>query len=137
MTSRPPSTGTLQARPLYRLLIVALERQISGSVVLESADGRKSAVLLRAGRVVKIKTAERVLPLGSLCVQLGFVDDAALQEVLASPRDGLLGETLVERGLMGAAQLKEALEQQLLGQVAYGVTPGPCATRRSPAAAAS
>jgi curved DNA-binding protein CbpA len=119
MQSSPPLTGTLQAKPLYRLLIGLLERRVSGSLVLETPEGKKSALLLQDGKVVKIKPADRVSALGSVCIQLGYFKEPALQEVLAAPRSGLLGEALVAAGVLTADHLSAALEHQLLSHVSW------------------
>ncbi|HEX2735665.1 MAG TPA: DnaJ domain-containing protein [Polyangiaceae bacterium] len=108
----PSTTGTLQASPLYRLLISTLERRLSGSFVFEAQDGSKSALLVREGAATKIKLARAVVPLGALCVEKGFFTQTQLDSALPRPRKGHFGESLVELGLLHVQQLEEALSEQ-------------------------
>jgi type IV pilus assembly protein PilB len=80
------------------------------------------ALLVRTGalREEQVKHAERIQarlkpprPLLSVLKQLGYVDDTAIDEAIASsPADLRLGEALVAKGLITAEELSRVLAQQ-------------------------
>ncbi len=119
MNSKTPTAGTLEARPLYQLLLVALERKLSGTLVLESKDGAKNALTLVDGNVCKVKVASEVAKIGTVCIGAGLVTKGQLEKVLAASGPGLLGEALVQSGLIDAQQLQRVLEDQVLQQMEW------------------
>ena len=64
-SSTPTATGVLASRPLPELLIFVLERHLTGTLVLDDPDGRKTALYMADGSVSKIKTGEAIWRLGS------------------------------------------------------------------------
>ncbi len=117
MNSRNPTAGTLEARPLYQVLIAALDRGLSGTLVLEAKDRTKNAVTLVDGRVAKIKSATGVARLGTVCVGAGLVTKSQLEQVIAADEPDLLGEALVRAGLLDDDQLQHMLTEQVLQQI--------------------
>lgn len=119
MDSTRPTTGSLDAKPLYQLLLRALEAKLSGSLVFEAQDGAKSALTLIDGNVVKAKTAVPIARLGTVFVGNGTVNGVQLEQVLARPREELLGEVLVRERLVTSEQLDRALREQLIQQIEW------------------
>jgi len=115
------ATGTLASTPLANLFIYALDRRLTGTLVLEDPVGRKSAVLFRSGAPNKVKTGEAVARLSDVLVGLHLVDrDPVTQAELASQAEKiLLGRALVGRGLLDEESLAEALEEQMLRRVEW------------------
>lgn len=120
------ATGTLGSTPLANLLIYALDRRLTGTLVFEDAAGRKSAILFRSGAPVKIKLGESVARLGDVIVALRLADPAAVAsvEIEATAQHTLLGSMLVTRGIIDEATLSEALEEQSFRRIEWLATLG-------------
>lgn len=119
MDSSRPTTGSLDAKPLYQLLLRALETKLSGSLVFETPDRAKSALTLIDGNVVKAKTAVPIARIGTVLVGNGTVSGVQLEQVLARPREELLGEVLVRDRVVTREQLERALRDQLIQQIEW------------------
>ena len=113
------ATGTLGSTPLPNLLVYSLDRRLTGTLVLEDDQSRKSAILFRAGAPVKVKPGESVARLSDVIVELRLTDaeTAASVEAEAKAQKKLYGQALVARGVMDASTLEEALEEQVLKRV--------------------
>lgn len=113
MTVRPTATGTFGRTPLSNLLTYALDRALTGTLVIESA-GARSAVALVNGIPTKVKTAEPVAWLGAVLVDLGFVDEETRARTAeeAMMERTLHGAVLLREGLLDADSLAEALAEQ-------------------------
>jgi len=118
---RPTATGTLRQRPLSHVLLYALDRELTGTLVLESPDGSRSAISLRAGAPVKARAAAPVVVLGQLLLEMGAIDEAALEAGLQRGRtEGrLLGRALLEAQQIDARTLEIALREQLVRTVVW------------------
>lgn len=119
MNSKLPSAGSLDDKPLYQLLIHALDRRLEGSLVLETPSGGKTALSFKRGQVVKLKPSSPIARLGTVCVGRGILNSAQLERVLATPRSNLLGEALLGAGVLEPAQLEQVLSEQLLQQIEW------------------
>lgn len=115
------ATGTLGSTPLPHLLVYALDRQLTGTLVLEDDQARRSAILLRDGAPAKVKPGESVARLAEVVVALRLADaeTAGSADVEAASQKKLYGQVLVERGVLDAATLEEALEEQLLKRIEW------------------
>lgn len=113
--TKATATGTLAQTPLAHLLVYMLDKQLSGTVVVEDAARNKNAVLVAQGAPTKAKTADPVAPLGELLVQQGALKaserDAALGRARAEGK--LLGESLVACGAVDSSAVTDALIEQL------------------------
>ncbi|MBX3183742.1 MAG: DnaJ domain-containing protein [Polyangiaceae bacterium] len=111
----PMASGVLSKNPLPNVLLQLLERELSGTLVLETRQGEKSAVLLARGVPVKARTSEPVIYLGRLLVERGLITPEAEADALArvAKERCLLGQVLVERGVLRREQLTQALEEQV------------------------
>ena len=110
--------GTLATTPLWELFVFCLDRQLSGTLVIESSEGR-SALTLSEGAVVKAKLSAGGILLGQVCIDMGFIEQADLQAVLDRQLARPIGETLRDLGLIDQEQLRAALQEQLLQQVEW------------------
>lgn len=124
--SQPKATGTLAVRPLAHLLVYLLERQLTGTLVLqapgdpaggedaENAERNRSAVFFHNGAPYRIKTSDPVIHLGRLLVEEGRLDLAALNESLVkwAKVGGLHGQLLLAEGLLDEEILTVVLREQ-------------------------
>jgi tetratricopeptide (TPR) repeat protein len=122
----------LSATSLAELLVLSLERRLSGSFVFETPISDKSALVVEAGRVTKVRTAEAIDPLGRLLTDSGVIDPATLELGLrrAQEQRDRLGDALLQLDAVERDVLERMLREQLgrrlswLGQLpeqsAYG-----------------
>ena len=78
----PTARGRLSTTPIEQLLVLALERRLSGSFVFETPASDRSALVVASGRVTKVRTAELVEPLGRLLTDSKLIDTATLERGL-------------------------------------------------------
>jgi tetratricopeptide (TPR) repeat protein len=128
----PIAQGHLSTTSLAELLVLALERRLSGSFVFQSPVSDKSALVVASGRVTKVRTAEPVEPLGRLLTESGVIDAPTLEHALrlAHQRNDRLGDALIQLDALDRGVLERTLREQLgrrlswLGQLpeasAYG-----------------
>ncbi|HMJ12787.1 MAG TPA: J domain-containing protein [Polyangiaceae bacterium] len=118
---QPTAAGTLQATPLPHLLVYVLDRQLDGSLVLEAPDGGRSAILLEAGSPAKAKTAEPVIHLGRLLLEMGLIDEATHNRTLAevAQTKQLHGQILIRENAIDNETLRAALREQIARQVLW------------------
>ena len=119
--SAPSATGTLERSPFLHLLVSALEHESTGTLVVESPDGSRSALLLDRGIPFKFKTAEPVHRLGSILATLGWLEESQREEsfVEAAAVGKLHGEYLVETGMLTAHVVERGLRLQMLRKLAW------------------
>lgn len=117
----PAATGSLGATPLSQLLLYALERSLNGALVFQNPENpvQRSAVTFSGGTVVKARVPSASTALGQVCVQLGFVDAADIEETAKQARTRLFGEHLFDLGLIEREQLNSALHEQLYRQLEW------------------
>jgi curved DNA-binding protein CbpA len=122
MTNLTPSaTGTLEDSPMLHLLVSALEQGTSGTLVIETPSGSRSALLLARGIPTKLRTAEPVERFGSVLVKLGWLDEHASETSFeeASAAGKLHGEYLTESGVLNADIVARGLRQQMLRKLLW------------------
>ncbi len=109
------SSGTFAVAPLLNLLLLALDRKLSGTLVLETQAGGKTLIALNGGAVCNLKPAGPVVRLGELLVELAGVHETTV-ELAASTKSGprLLGQKLVDAGVIDATMLETTLREQLM-----------------------
>ncbi len=110
--------GDLAQTPLAALLIAALNEKASGVLTVEHPRGT-SRLYLRTGMPVGAQTFMDFKPLGQHLLQRGLIDIVALNESLVSmARTGQpQGRILVEMGAIDQAALETALAEQQAGYV--------------------
>lgn len=121
------ATGTLGSTPLANLLIYALDRRLTGTLVLEDPHARKSAIVFRSGTPRKVKTGEPVARLPDVLVDLHLIDRDVARDVETAARAEkvLFGRALVARGLIDEESLGDGLEEQMLRRVDWLCTLDP------------
>lgn len=110
------ASGTLERTPPIHLLVSLLERQLTGTLVLETQTGAKSALNFVRGVPNKVKSAEPVARLGTLLVEFGCLDAATAESSYAEATQAkcLHGQYLVQNGAIDTKTLDRALRSQLL-----------------------
>lgn len=119
--SEATATGTLEATPLSQLLVYALDKRLTGSFVFQGADRQKSALWVEEGVPAKAKTAQPVIHLGRLLLELGKVGEDVYNSTLTqvAKERKLHGKLLLEAGAIDLPTLDAALAEQLLRQVVW------------------
>jgi curved DNA-binding protein CbpA len=117
----PTSAGALSATPLPNLLAYLLDHRLSGSLVLEDPAGNKHAIWFERGYPAKAQTAEPVVALGQMLVEMGLIDhsdaERAAERAVAERR--LYGVYLVASGAISRDQLELALREQLRRRIRW------------------
>jgi curved DNA-binding protein CbpA len=117
----PTAAGALSAAPLPNLLAYLLDRRLSGSLVLEDPAGNKNAIWLERGYPAKAQTAEPVVALGQLLVEMGLMNhsdaERAAERAMAERR--LYGVYLVASGAISRELLEQALREQLRRRIRW------------------
>jgi tetratricopeptide (TPR) repeat protein len=105
--------GNLTVEPLPHLLFACYRVRLTGVVTLDAAGGR-SEVYFRQGYPVGVHTRGAVDQLGTVLVESGLLDEAALGQGANGFPDGRAwGLTLIEAGLLDEGGLHEGLVLQL------------------------
>jgi curved DNA-binding protein CbpA len=132
----PSATGALSTTPLTHLLVYALDQRLAGSFVFEDPSQQKHAIYLTEGVPAKARTATQQPLLGEVLVASAACAESDISGALETSKatHRLLGEVLVERGVIDADSLRAALVEQvaqrvlhigaLPGQTVYGFYPG-------------
>ena len=118
---QPTATSTLAATPLPKLLVHAMDRALTGTLVIETPAHEKSGVYFEKGAPAKVMTGLRVHFLGEVLQDLGLVDDATRQITLAQAvrERRLHGQVLLSTGKLGQTDLLEALREQIRRKIAW------------------
>lgn len=108
------ATGTLERTPFDHLLTYCLDQGLSGTLVLQSPEDLRHAVLLQRGIPIKVKTGDAVVPLGRLLVERGVLPVEVVQEALMTVQSHpvSLGRALMDTGKLAFPQLAEVLKSQ-------------------------
>jgi curved DNA-binding protein CbpA len=111
----PTASGTLAATPVGHLLIHALDRHLTGTLVFEEPDHRKHAVYLEDGAALAARTAEPVALLGALAVEHGILNTEDVEAAIdAATQSGKrLGAVLRASGVMDEAAVDALLREQV------------------------
>lgn len=109
------ATGTLERTPLTHLLIYTLDRELTGTIVLEAPDGVRHAIFMQRGVPSKIRTGNGVALLGKILVEMSATTTANVEDALvASQTLGCpLGAALIDAGKLDEAKLLDALKRQM------------------------
>jgi curved DNA-binding protein CbpA len=107
--------GSLDGRPLPRLLHQLLRKRVTGRLCLTDETGDASVVFLRDGCPVHVERPNDLDRLQRILLERGVLD-AARAEALAAEAAATgrrLGDLLVERGVLTARGLADLLKLQL------------------------
>lgn len=121
---QPTATGTLYATPVPHLLVYVLDRQLDGTLVFQTPDGGRSAILLEGGAPSKARTAAPVIHLGRLLLEMGLIDEPTHNRTLAevAKTKQLHGELLIRDNAIDEGTLRAALREQIARQVLWMFT---------------
>jgi curved DNA-binding protein CbpA len=115
----PTASGTLAATPLGHLLIYALDRRLTGTIVFEEPDHKKHAVYFTMGAPAAARSATVIAPLGELAVARGIISRSRLEPALQAAREAgkRLGEVLLDWVVVDDAALDALLREQVARRV--------------------
>jgi hypothetical protein len=117
----PQVGGVLEATPVARLLVHALDARFAGTLVLEESAGFRHGIQFENGVPRKAKTGCPVAYLGELLVEAGALTQqlyqATLDRALAERR--LHGRVLTDQRIVNERQLVAGLREQLSRQVLW------------------
>lgn len=116
---QPLIRGSLRQTPLPELLVHLYDRQLDGTLLLQTAERKKSAVLFTRGAPSKARPAEKNVYLSEVAVDLGLIQRSVSVSTRkrAEASQMLHGEILVEGGHIDQWGLHVALREQLKRQV--------------------
>jgi curved DNA-binding protein CbpA len=102
-------------------LVSLLDRRLSGTLVMETPAGQKSALTVKDGVPVKARAPQPGLELGTLLSVLGAADSASVERALGlARRDGLLlGAALVRMGAVPQRVVESTLAEQLARRILW------------------
>ncbi|OQX66867.1 MAG: hypothetical protein B6A08_18240 [Sorangiineae bacterium NIC37A_2] len=120
--SQPPvalARGVLETTPLPEFLIHAFDRQYDGTLVLQSKNGEKNALMFVRGAPAKARLTSTNIFLSQVLADLGLVRRELAESTQAECAAlGLThGQLLKQRGLIDDAGLYIAVREQLQRQV--------------------
>lgn len=117
----PTATGTLEATPLLNLAIYALDRQLTGTLVLEEQDTQRHAIYFLNGAATKVRTAAPIAFLGQVLVELGSITEEIRERTFAEAQEkaALHGSVLLASGAVDDFTLREALREQITRKILY------------------
>ena len=125
----PPSAeGTLEKTPFSHLLVYALDRQLTGELFLQEANGTVHALRMDLGVPVKVRVSDSFLRLGDLVVLAELCPRETVEG--AALTGGLLGDVLVLGGCADTDAIDLLLEEQFHGRVQRCFELGPDTTFR-------
>jgi hypothetical protein len=103
------------------MLVSLLDRRLSGSLVIQDPVGRKCALTISDGVVVKVRPPEPVARLGDLLVEIGAIDVPTLERGLrlAKQANVALGQGLLRAEAIDPGLLDAALAEQLTRRVVW------------------
>jgi len=117
----PEAAGFLGRTPLPHLLAHALDHRLTGTLVLEEADGTRHGIYFDRGAPKRVLTAPTVVHLGELLVETGALTPSAHERTLgtALQQKRLHGEVLMQEGLVSEQALGNSLREQLARHVLW------------------
>jgi curved DNA-binding protein CbpA len=113
--------GTLGSTPISNLLVYALDRRLTGTLVIEDPEKQKSAISFRRGIPSKVKLGPLVAPLSELAVTAGVLDEAKAESTFEQSRaeKRLHGDVLESEGLVEPSALADLLVEQVAKKVEW------------------
>jgi hypothetical protein len=104
--------GSFEHISFALLLIRALDRRWSGTMIVERPDTEAHVLQLERGLVSRVLVPDSYARLGEIVVEAGVVTAPELEATLA--KSGLLGEALIAQKLIDLSTLQRALVLQIL-----------------------
>jgi curved DNA-binding protein CbpA len=111
---RPSASGSLQERPVARLLQQLFRKQVTGSLSISDATGDESDIYLRTGMPVHVHRPVDIDRLDRVLVEYGLVPEEAVARADAMVTGGMrLGEALERTGALSRESLSAVLKDQM------------------------
>jgi hypothetical protein len=113
-------------RPVPRLLIGLRGEELTGALEVREQDGPASTIYVRRGLPVHVVRPDSLDRLDLVLVETGVVREAdmARAQLVREEQGILMGQALLQLGLVGDSQLAEALQWQLKRKVTRLFAPG-------------
>ena len=113
-SQKPVAQGRLEDRPFPRLLHQLFGKKVTGCLRMIDDSEDESRVYLRDGAPVHVTRPNDIDRLDLVIAESGLVPSHVLSDLSESlPPGRRLGEVLIERGLIGAPALADALKLQM------------------------
>lgn len=111
--------GSLRQTPLAEFLIQAYDDALDGTLLLQTREREKSAILFLRGTPAKARPAQKTVFLGEVAVDLGLISRGVAQKTRerAEAEGRTHGSVLREEGHLDETGLFVALREQLFRQV--------------------
>ena len=124
MSQAPTAKGSLAATPFAHLLIYALDRRLTGTIVFEEPSHAKHAIYLVNGAPTQARVATQIALLGELVRERGALHAAQVEAAVAGAREAgrRSGEVLVERHLLDDTALEALLCEQIVRRLEFLAT---------------
>ncbi|HEU4538764.1 MAG TPA: DUF4388 domain-containing protein, partial [Polyangiaceae bacterium] len=116
--SNPTATGDLGRTPFAHLLVYCLDREMTGTLVLQ-AESARHALYVERGVPAKARSGETGALIGQILVDIDAVDESMVRHALEVARRQRvpLGEALIGEGVLDRPTLRDALRVQLRRRV--------------------
>lgn len=120
-STQPKVTGAFSKSPLLHVLTSLLDQAATGTLVIETAQGNRNAIVVERGVPVKARLGEATLRLGEVLVDLGWLrrDIAASSYDQSVTLGQLHGQVLIREGLIEPEMLQAALRTQLVKKLQW------------------
>lgn len=121
MSTEGSSSATLGNTPLLHLLVSMADRQMSGSLAVETPDHSSGTVVFESGVPRKISVSAPHCRLSDLLVEFGWLDAYAAETTYATAKEQreLHGRVLMEHRLVDEAGLSNLLYHQLVRKLGW------------------
>ena len=111
---RPSASGSLQERPVARLLQQLFRKQVTGRLNISDGTGDESDIYLRTGMPVHVHRPVDIDRLDRVLVEYGLVPQEAVTRADAMVTSGMrLGEALQGMGALNKESLSAVLKDQI------------------------
>lgn len=120
-SAQPKVTGIFGKSPLLHVLTSLLEHTSTGTLVLETPDGSRSALVLERGVPTKMRLGQATIRLGEILVEMGWLRHDAASNTFeqASTSGQLHGQVLVAERILDEETLAQALRRQLVKKMQW------------------
>jgi hypothetical protein len=112
----PTAEGDLAGTPFAHLVVYALERKLTGTLLLAEAEDRVHTLTFERGTAAKCRPGDDFAPIGRLLLDEGVIEESVLEAALSThglmSQAGLLGDMLVMAGHVEPEALDRVLERQ-------------------------
>jgi hypothetical protein len=106
--------GSLAERPIPRLLYDLFRKQITGYLQIVDDSGDESRLYLRDGAPVHVERPNDIDRLDQVLIETGLISAETIRKLSESLEPGRrLGEVLIERNMVSARALGDALKVQM------------------------